>query len=56
MGRPPGGAAPGALSAGAIIVTDAVKSVADCFPGAKRVAGGGYEISSDEMSVLVADS
>jgi len=52
-GRPPGGAAPGALSAGAIIVTDSVKSVADCFPGAKHVAGGGYEISSDE--ILFAD-
>ena len=52
-GRPPGGAAPGALSAGAIIVTDSVKSVADCFPGAKRVAGGGYEISLDE--ILFAD-
>jgi len=36
-----GHAAAGAPSAGAIIVTDSVKSAADCFPGVKRVAGGG---------------
>jgi len=48
-----GHAAAGAPSAGAIIVTDSVKSVADCFPGVKRVAGGGYEISSNE--ILFAD-
>jgi len=46
-------AAAGAPPTGAIIVTDSVKSVADCFPGVKRVAGGGYEISSDE--ILFAD-
>ena len=34
-------------------MTDSVKSAADCFPGVKRVAGGGYEISSDE--ILFAD-
>jgi len=46
-------AAADAPSTGAIIVTDLVKSVADCFPGVKRVAGGGYEISSGE--ILFAD-
>ena len=34
-------------------MTDSVKSAADCFPGVKRVAGCGYEISSDE--ILFAD-
>ena len=49
-----GHAAAGAPSAGAIIVTESVKSVADCFPGVKRVAGGRYEISSNE--ILFADN
>jgi hypothetical protein len=40
---------PDAGHRGAIIVTDAVKFVVDCFPGIKRVAGGGYEIPSDKI-------
>jgi len=40
---------PDAGRRGAIIVTDSVKFVVDCFPGVKRVAGGGYEIPSDRI-------
>jgi len=41
---------PDAGHRGAIIVTDSVKFVADCFPGVKHVAGGGYEIPSDRVT------
>jgi len=40
---------PNAGHRGTIIVTDSVKFVVDCFPGVKRVVGGGYEILSDKI-------